>query len=124
MTEKTSHKFLFSSGGATRAEMHTSCLSLFEMPFVDTSVEDSSIQVIKPLNLDLNSSVIEVVFNPYGNLYISLFETRVMFEFHIEKKNGTKIGRQEDVAFVSLPFSSMYHTLETYVNDQLVISLG
>ena len=87
-------------------------------------MEDSQTLIVHPVTLDVDASVVEVVVRPVADHYISTFQTLLYMEFHVERVDGEPITADEDVSFITLPSSSIYNTLEVYVNEKQVVNLG
>jgi hypothetical protein len=97
--------------------------NLFAPVVQEESLVDGTTTTYRPLNLS-NEGPIEFNIKPMGMKYVHLSACRLFAQLKIVMPNGDDIPAREEVAFVNLPLSSMFKTIDIEVGGRIQPLLG
>ena len=105
-------------------ESHNEGFAVFNMPPVDTSIDQKEWIEYRPVSQISSDSALE--FNIPGNSmnYLSLKETRLAMQIRLLQSDNKAVSTNDKVALTNLPLHSMWSQVDLSIQQQVISSVG
>ena len=105
-------------------ESHNASFALFDIPPVDSSIEQIEWIEYRPISQITADSVVEFNIPGSSTNYINLGESGLHIKLRLRKKDGTLVGTADKVALVNIPQQALWTQVDLSLQQQVISSVG